>query len=74
MVCIDRIELNACEDSPHHIILSMKNEFLYVPPTLSTIDKLLVVADSLNTLSCDCDRASRLKSLNNAELIEGKKT
>lgn len=33
------------------------------PPTLSTMDKLLAVADSENTLSCDCDKVSRLNSL-----------
>lgn len=31
--------------------------------TFKTIDKLLAVADSENTLSCDCDNASRVNSL-----------
>lgn len=32
-------------------------------PTFNTMDKLLAVADSENTLSCECDKVSRLKSL-----------
>lgn len=32
-------------------------------PTFKTMDKLLAVADSENTLSCECDNVSRLKSL-----------
>lgn len=39
------------------------NPFKNTPPTLSTMDKLLAVADSENTLSCDCDKVSRLNSL-----------
>lgn len=32
-------------------------------PTFSTIDKLLAVADSEKTLSCECDNVSRFDSL-----------